>query len=192
MTLHRTPVREDYQIDMRERAACGEKLRLFRQHSCGCAVEWADRIQDPVSALLDADQYNGIRSYIFPSPMDRFSIYLTFDRLVAVESFAYPTLKWRIQLGIGPENERAVEGSYTPEKSNETGLLLSFCSGTMFSTLDFCANVIDPSGQKRPLYFVLGGQAMLATTCFPIASTGENGTITYIRPPTQPTPVIIP
>lgn len=191
MTLHRTTVQSDLQIDLNDPASCLSRGLKVVEYPCACALRIIDRVMTPETRELEPDQYVGIRSYRFKTPLDRFSIYITFANLKAVPDSAYPTLKWRIQLGVGQENERTVEGTYTPDGPNEVGLLVSFCSGMLFSTMDLCFNIDDPSGQDRSMTFQLGAHLMLATTCFPIANCGENGTITWIRPPTQPTPVIL-
>ncbi len=194
MTLNRTPVKADYQVDFRSKASCEKSAVSLELFPCGCALQWTDRKIVPVRPeSLESDEYIGVRSYYFPTPMDRFSIYATFQGIpAAAVPPAFPSLKWRIQLGVGPSNERAIEGVYTPTEANETGLIVSFCSGVIFRTLDFCVNIEDLSGANRAMIFALGGEAMLATTCFPLASAGENGTITWIRKPTQPTPIVIP
>lgn len=191
MTLNRTPLKADYQIDLNDDAQCIRRKLQVKEFPC-CALQIKDSNIVPETRELQSDEYVGVRGYRFKTPLDRFSIYLTFARLLAVPGHPYPTLKWRIQLGVGQENERMIEGQYTPTKDDETGLLVSFCSGMLFSSMDLCFNISDPSGHNRAMYFQLGAHLMLATTCFPIANCGENGTITWIRPPTQPTPTIIP
>jgi hypothetical protein len=195
MALHRTPVKVDYQIDFADPASCRKNNAKYEEYD-SLAVKFIDgQISAVIPSNLESDQYIGVRSYMFDRPVDRFSIYVTFYGPKAMPGNVFPTLKWRIQVGIGPENERAVEGSYTPSEMNETGLLLSFCAGRIFRTVDFCMNIVDAQGatiSNIPMQLSLGGYAHLSNSCFPTATTGEDGTITWIAKDYRPTVVILP
>lgn len=195
MALNRTPVPVDYQIDFADPASCRKNKAKYQEFS-SLAVKFIDgQISAVIPESLESDQYIGVRSYMFDRPVDRFSIYVTFYGPKARSGNTFPTLKWRIQLGIGPDNERAIEGEYTPSEMNETGLLLSFCSARIFRTLDFCVNIVDEQGgtlPNSPMQLSLGGYAHLSNSCFPIATTGEDGTITWIAKDYRPTAVILP
>jgi hypothetical protein len=194
MALHRTPVNVDYQIDFADPASCRKNKAKYECFD-SLSVKFIDgQISPSLPENLENDEYVGIRSYLFDRPLDRFSIYISFVGPRPSASNQYPRLKWRIQLGIGPENERVIEGEYLPSETNETGLLVSFCSARIFRTLDVCVNIVDYQGNssRSPLQFSLGGYAHLSNSCVPIATTGENGTITWIAKDYRPTPVILP
>lgn len=200
MVLHRTKVPQEYEIDFGDPQFYSKIRQGDADMYCRPLIaRWVDRVINPAQnvGLTNPNDYLGLRSYRFPGPIDRFSIYLNFVRLESVPNFPLPTLHWRIQLGVGPIGERFVEGFYTPEGPNETGLLVSVCTGRLFNVIEFATRVEDQAppnskNEKRACMFVLSGFAQLGTTCLPITQTGENGTITWIAQPTVPTTIVIP
>lgn len=193
MTLHRTNVPVDQQIDLRDKTECRKNRAEYQLIDRPVLAKFSDgQISPSIPESLEPTEYVGVRSYIFDDAINQFTIYITFVSLNPTNG-VYPTLNWRIQLGIGPENERSIEGSYTPTEKNESGLLVSFCSSRMFRTLDLAVNILmNGAASRKNMQFSLGGYGHLSVTCFPVAVTGENGTITWMAKDYRPTPIILP
>jgi len=169
---------------------CGPQVKYFKT-ICGASDLYKlidGRVLVPVPPTTDNSIFIPLRAWKFPDPVSVVTMYILFNDIKAIMGFAFPTMYWRILVGMGGTTDRVAEGTYLPPDNSssslaEQGMLFQY-GGRLFDTIELHVRFEDPSeanAQKaRQVSFMLAMYAYLTGHADSIVQTGLNGNVTYV------------
>lgn len=170
---------------------CGELIESFTATPTGYRVV-DGRTLIPTPSSVGSVDFIPLRAWRFPGPIDQLTMFISFGEIVALTGLNYPTLHFKILVGMGGTTDHVVTGSYTPANKtqatdkDEMGMLVQYC-GRIFDTIELHVRAADPAAPTiRKFGFSLGMYAIIAQGhCESRAQTGLNGLITFVAPTYQ-------
>ena len=181
-----------YTIDLASKSDCGSDIQVF-QAMPGAYKVIDGRVLIPTQNPASPNGFIPLRAWKFPGPIDMFTMYMSVAEIVTLAGFAYPSLDYKILVGMGGVTDHVVTGTYTPPTKTQAtdpddmGLLAQYC-GRVFDTIELHVFVDDPAHVADPLNarkfpFSVAMYAVLDRGhCESKAQTGVNGDVSFVAP----------